>query len=121
MRLDRLSKRVLGIATIGNPIAAVGLIAGLALYPFVLPGGESMGYPKDQLLYFALGVLVMVIVGAITIASLAVTTIFYAFHIVRNEGLSKRKKIIWSLLNVTFGIFAMPLYWYRHVSPRRGN
>ena len=76
-----------------------------------------MKYPKDQLLYFALGVLCMVIVGLVTIVSLAFTTIFYAFHILRNEGLSKRKKIIWSMLNVTLGLFAMPLYWYRHVSP----
>lgn len=115
MRVERLSKRLLGIATIGNPIAAVGLLAGLALYPFTLTAGESLGYPKDQLLYFALVVIVMVILGLMTIVALAFTTIFYAFHILRNEGLSKRKKILWSLLNVTIGLFTMPLYWYRYV------
>lgn len=117
MKLNRMSRRLLGIATLWNPIAAVGLLAGLALYPFVIPTGGSLKYPKDQLLYFALGALVMAMLGLVILVTLAFTTIVYAFHIVRNERLSRGKKVLWSLLNLTLGLFAMPLYWYRHVSP----
>jgi len=115
MRLNRRSKRLLGIATIWNPIATVGLLASLALHPFILTAGEPPEYPKDQMLYFALGAIVLVILCLVTIAVVVVTTIVYAFHIMGNEGLSKRKKGMWSLLNVTIGLFVMPLYGYRHV------
>ncbi len=120
MRLDRRSTRWLGVATLWSPLAAIGLFAGLALFPFMFPASESLQYPKDELLYFALGALAMVIVGIITLVALAFTTIFYAFHIVRNEGLSKGQKVLWLLLNVALGLFVMPLYWYRHVLPGSG-
>lgn len=120
MRIDGRSKRWLGAATLWSPLAAIGLFAGLALLPFMLPASESLKYPKDGLLYFALGTLAMVIVGLITLVALAFTTIFYAFHILGNEGLSRSGKVLWSLLNVTLGLFVMPLYWYRHVLPGAG-
>jgi hypothetical protein len=118
MRHDRLPTRLLGIATLGNPISALGLLAALALYPFILTAGEPPEYPKDQLLYFGLGALVILVWGLATLASLATTTIIYAFHIVRNGGLSKGAKVMWFLLNVTVGLFVMPVYWRRHVSRR---
>jgi fatty acid desaturase len=117
MRPGRVSARWLGVATLWSPVAAIGLLAALSLAPFILPAGESLNYPKDQLLYFALEAIAMLIVGLLTLAALACTTIFYAFHIARNEGLSKREKVVWSVLNVTLGLFAMPVYWFRHMLP----
>ena len=47
--------------------------------------------------------------------------IFYIVNILKNELLSTNKKIIWTVLLFLFGLFLMPVYWYRYIWSEPGS
>jgi len=59
---------------------------------------------------------IVFLLGHITfmILSLALAA-FYIVSVVKNKSLDSNAKIIWVIVVFQFNLFAMPVYWYRHI------
>jgi hypothetical protein len=110
----RLGKPLLGALTIWTPLFLAGLFAWL--FGVALPSLKHLdAEPLSQVLMNLFASVAALVLCLATAVVLAVTTAYYAVHILRNGRLSQRKKALWSLCNVALGPLVMPVYWYLHV------
>ena len=103
-------KRILlGLVTIW-PLAYIFLfmafVVGMMFFAET-GGGSNAGPPVAVMLIFPLPMLTILGIFALIAA--------YLVMAIKNKGLEDNMRIIWVILFVTFGIFAMPAYWWLHV------
>ena len=115
MKGSRLMKAVLAILTFWSPIFVVGFAFWLFQSPLLSASGREAIVTQQQLTAVILEVIVAVVLNMATLVFLSITTIFYGVHILRNAQLTESKKVAWSLVNVTIGPFAMPVYWIMYL------
>ncbi len=111
------TKRVLlGLATFWPP-AYVFIFMGVILFSmFGMESGSHDGLPVSFAIIFPIHML--------TILGMFALIGTYLVLAVKNKDLTDNLRIIWVILFVTFGMFAMPVYWWLYVwngpEPREG-
>ena len=115
MRRGRLMKMVLAILTFWSPFFVVGFAFWLFQSHLLSTSGGEAIVTQPQLTSVILEVILVVVLNIVTLIVLSITTVFYGVHILRNDRLTEFGKVTWSLVNVTIGPFAMPLYWFMYL------
>ena len=113
--MKRLTKVSLGLLALWSPVSIVVTIVWLVRSPFLASPGEVPDLSQDQLIRVVMELMLVALLNLITLICLAVTTLYFGIHILKNAKLTEGKKIAWSLINVTIGPFLMPAYWYMYV------
>ncbi len=105
----------MGLLSLWSPL----FVAGFALWLWKSPAGTAparLALLSEEELWRIVGELAIVVVmNGATLVALAVTTLYFEVHILKNPALSEGRKILWSILNVTVGVFVMPAYWFLYV------
>lgn len=85
----------------------IPLLIGLEVY---LAGLESDTYQQLSRNFEISFLLHQILLGYILLLAVSYLLYLYAF-----DSISKKGKTIWTVLIVTFNVFAMPIFWYKHV------
>jgi hypothetical protein len=105
----------LGLLSLWSPLFVLGFVVWLLRSPAVTAPARLALLDESELWGIVKELAVLAALNAATVVILAVTTVYFQVHILKNPRLSERGKVIWSLVNVTVGVFAMPAYWLLHV------
>ena len=102
--MSKTAKILLGIATLW-PCAYMVLFF-LFIFSTMLfgPGGSETGMPVAFVAIFALHLLTMLIIMALTV--------FYMVNVFKNDRVEKDKKVLWAIVIFMGNVIAMPIYWY---------
>ncbi len=107
--MSTTKRLLLGIATVW-PVFYVFLFMGFVMFSmFALEGGGGGG--NDFPISFA----IIFPVHMLTILGMFALMGTYLYLAVKNPHLPDNMRIIWVILFVTFGMLAMPAYWWIHV------
>jgi hypothetical protein len=102
------TKRILlGMATLWPMLYIFVFMAFVMGMMFIAPDSTSSGPPVAFMVIFPLHMLTILGIFALIAA--------YLVMAIKNKGLEDNMRIIWVILFVTFGVFAMPVYWWLHV------
>ncbi|HKO97428.1 MAG TPA: hypothetical protein VJU86_10570 [Pyrinomonadaceae bacterium] len=71
------------------------------------PSGEESGPPFFFAVFFALHLLTMLWMIALTV--------IYMVNVFRNDRVEKDKKVLWAVVLFMGSIIAMPIYWYLYI------
>jgi hypothetical protein len=74
--------------------------------------------PEPFAIGSGLGFLVLMLLHSATILLMLASMPFYIILAVNNQRLDQTWKIVWVVLFCTVGLFAQPVYWFRHVLPK---
>lgn len=111
----RWTRVLLGLLSLWSPLFVLGFVVWLLRSPAVTAPARLALLDESELWGIVKELAVLAALNAATVVILAVTTVYFQVHILKNPRLSERGKVIWSLVNVTVGVFAMPAYWLLHV------
>ena len=109
---SRMSPATLGALTLWTPVYTLGLGAWFLLSPIAPMVTSRFEVPQEEIAPMIVELTAMIILTLGTLVVLALTTVYYAVHIVRNPRLREGRKAAWSVANVMVGPFVMPFYWY---------
>ncbi|MEW5764037.1 MAG: hypothetical protein ACOYXN_11485 [Acidobacteriota bacterium] len=115
LRPGRRTRAVMGLLSLWSPLFVVGFAVWLWRSPAVTAPARLALLTEAELWRLVAELSLLVVLNGVTLVALAVTTLYFEVHILKNPSLSERRKILWSLLNVTVGVFVMPAYWFLHV------
>ena len=106
--MSTTKRLLLGLATFW-PVAYMFIFMGFFMLTFLgmQSGPDSDGLPVTFAVIFPLHML--------TILGMFALMGTYLYLAVKNPHLPDNMRIIWVILFVTFGMFAMPVYWWVHV------
>ncbi len=103
-------KRIIGILTFWPPLY-MALFLAFMVWTLVtgMRGGQGVGPPPAFVLIFIFHILTMVILFGLLG--------FYAVCVFKHPGLPQDRRILWLILILMFGFFAMPVFWWIHLRP----
>ncbi|MEW6758045.1 MAG: hypothetical protein AB1347_07480 [Acidobacteriota bacterium] len=115
LKPGRRTRAAMGLLSLWSPL----FVAGFALWLWrsaAVTAPARLALLSEEELWRLVGELaILAILNGATLVALTVTTLYFEVHILKNPVLSERRKVLWSLLNVTVGVFVMPAYWFLHV------
>jgi hypothetical protein len=117
---SRVSTVTLGVLTAWSPVVVVASVAWFFASHIWSLSQRASDLPEGQLLGLMAQLVIMIALHVVTFILLSFTTLYYAAHVIRNPELKERQKVVWSIVNVTVGVFVMPVYWYLYLWRARG-
>jgi len=108
-------RAAMGLLSLWSPLFVAGFALWLWRSPAVTAPARLALLSEAQLWRLVGELSLLAVLNMATLMALAVTTLYFEVHILKNPALSERRKVLWSLLNVTVGVFVMPAYWFLHV------
>ena len=108
-----MKRRFLLFASVWSPVYIV-LFVVLVLEATIRNGGDP---DNDLLVPFGL----VVALHLATIGLGLVAMVVALVDALRSPRLTPDERIVWAVLLVVFNVFVLPVYWWKHVRPRRGD
>lgn len=113
MELSRKVKILLGIGTFW-PIVYIPLFIAF-VFSFALFATPPGGGDPELGAGFGAGMVALFLVHMLTVFLSLGLTVFYIFHVVKNEAIKNDMRIAWIVMFFFIGIFSQPVYWYLNI------